>query len=69
MPVIPHPSYLPDLATADFFTTMVEIYSEMSPISDERRKFVMGPTCYPTKHILELEKLLQAVNRQWRGVL
>jgi hypothetical protein len=29
----------------------------------------MGPTRYPAKRVPELEKSLEAVYRQWRGVL
>jgi hypothetical protein len=60
------------LAPADFFVPEVEIHSERLPISDDRRdrrKFDTGPTHYPTKHVPELEKTLEAVYRQWRGVL
>jgi hypothetical protein len=41
------------------------------PISDNRRdgrKFAMGPMRYPAKRDPELEKM-EAVYRQWRGVL
>jgi hypothetical protein len=52
------------LAPADFlFVPKVEIHSERSPISDDRRdkiKFATGPTSYPAKllpdHLAELEK-------------
>jgi hypothetical protein len=54
-----------------FFVPKVEIHSERSPISDNRRarrKFATGPTRYPAKHvpgrIPELEKTLEAVYRQ-----
>jgi hypothetical protein len=77
MTVIPQPPYSPDLAPADFFfVPEVGIHSERSPISDDRkdgRKFAMGPMHYPTKrvlgHVPELKKKLEAVYRQWRGVL
>jgi hypothetical protein len=32
-----------------FFVPNVEIHSERLPISDDRRKFAMGPTRYPRK--------------------
>jgi hypothetical protein len=67
--VIPQLPYSPDLAPAAFFVPEVEIHSERSPISDDRRKFAMGPTHNPAKRVPELEKMLEAVYRQWRGVL
>jgi hypothetical protein len=68
--VVPQLSYSPDLAPAAFFfVPEVEIHSERSLISDDRRKFTMGPTRYPINYIPELEKTLEAVYRQWRGVL
>jgi hypothetical protein len=71
--VVPQLPYSPDLAPADFFfAPEVEIHSERSPISDDRRdrrKFATGPTCYPAKRVPELEKMMEAVYRQWRGVL
>jgi hypothetical protein len=73
MTVAPQPPYSPDLALEDFFfVPEVEIHSERWPISDdrrERRKFAMGSTSYPAKHVSELEKILEAVYRQWRGEL
>jgi hypothetical protein len=73
--VIPELPYSPDLAPADFFVPEVEIYSERSPISDDRRdrrNVAMGPMYCPTKrvlgHVPELEKM-GAVYKQWRGVL
>jgi hypothetical protein len=65
------------LVPADFsFVPEVEIHSERLLISDgrrERRKFAMGLMRYPSKCIPgcvpELEKTLEAVYRQWRGVL
>jgi hypothetical protein len=73
MTVVPQPPYCPNLAPADFlFAPKVEIHSERSPISDDRRarrKFAMGLVRYPAKHIPELEKTLEAVYRQWREVL
>jgi hypothetical protein len=42
-----------------FFVPEVEINSERSPISDnrrDRRKFVYGPSRYPTKRVPELKK-------------
>jgi hypothetical protein len=42
-------------------------------MTKERRKFTMGPMCYCAKHIPgcvpELEKMLEAVYKQCRGVL
>jgi hypothetical protein len=35
----------------------------------ERRKFSMGPTCYPAKRVPELETILEVVYRHWKGVL
>jgi hypothetical protein len=71
--VIPQLPYFPDLAPAYFFfVPEVEIHSERLPISDDRRdrrKFATGPTRYPAKRVPELEKKLEAVYRQWRGVL
>jgi hypothetical protein len=55
-----------------FLFSKVEIHSEGSLISDNRRarrKFTTGPTRYPAKHVPELDKMLEAVYRQWRGVL
>jgi hypothetical protein len=73
----PQLRYSPDLAPADlFFVSEVEIHSDRSPISDDRRdrtKFATGPTRYPANcdpgRVSELEKTLEAVYRQWRGVL
>jgi hypothetical protein len=49
------------LAPADFFfVPEVEIHSQGSPISDDRRdrrKFDNGPTRCPAKHVPELEKV------------
>jgi hypothetical protein len=68
--VIPQPPYSPDLVPADFFfVPEVEIHSERSPISDDRRdrrKFATGPTHCPTKRVPELEETLEAMYRQWR---
>jgi hypothetical protein len=53
------------------FVPDVDIHSARLPISDnrrERRKFTTGLRHYPTKHFPELEKTLEAVYRQWRGV-
>jgi hypothetical protein len=55
-----------------FFVPEVEMRCERSPISDnrkDRRKFAMGPMCYPAKRVPKLEKTLEALYRQWRGVL
>jgi hypothetical protein len=55
-----------------FVVPEVKIRPERSPISDnrrDRRKFAMETTHYPVKRVKELEKLLEAVYRQWRGVL
>jgi len=39
----------------------------------DRRKFDMGPSCHPAKHIPghvpEVGKMLGAVYQEWRGVL
>jgi hypothetical protein len=54
-----------------FFVPEVEIHTERSLISDDRRdrrKFATGPTRYPAKRVPGLEKTLEAVYRQWRGV-
>jgi hypothetical protein len=67
--LIPQLPYSPDLAPADFFVPEVEIHSERSPISDDRRNFATGPMRYPAKHIPGLEKTLEEVYKQWRGVL
>jgi hypothetical protein len=60
MTVIPQLPYSPDLTPAVFFyVPKVEIHSERSPISDNRRakrKFATGPTRYPAKRVPELEK-------------
>jgi transposase len=64
MTVVPQSPYSPDLAPADFFVHKVEIHSERSLISDDRRKFATGPTHYPAKPITELEKTLEVVYRQ-----
>jgi hypothetical protein len=40
---------------------VVEILSEMYPISDDRRKFAMGSMRYPAKRAPELEETLEAV--------
>jgi hypothetical protein len=74
MTVVPQPTYSPDMAPADIFSFVlkVEIHSERSPVSDnrrDRRKFTMGPTHYPAKCIPKLEKKLEAVNRHWWSVL
>jgi hypothetical protein len=72
--VIPQPPYSWLLRT--FFVPRVEIHPEGSPISDDtraRREFATGPKRYAAKRVLgripELEKTLEAVYRQWRGVL
>jgi hypothetical protein len=55
-----------------FLVPEVEIHSGRSPISDDRidrRKSAMGPTHYPAKRVPELKKMLEALYRQWRGVL
>jgi hypothetical protein len=70
--VVLQPPYFPDLAPEGFPPPQIEIHSERSLISDDRRarsKFAMGPMRYPTKRIPELEKTLESVYRQWRGVL
>jgi hypothetical protein len=66
-----------DLAPADFFLApKVEIYSEMWPISDNRRdtkKFTMRRTRYPTKHVpgcvTELGIMLEALYWRWKGAV
>jgi len=71
------PPYFPDLAPADFFLVPeVEILTKRSQISDgraDRRKFAMGPSRHPAKHVpgrvSGLEKTLGAVYQEWRGVL
>jgi hypothetical protein len=67
MTVIPQPPYSPDLAVQTFVPD-VEIHSEKLSISN-RRKFATGPTHYTTNRVPELENPLEAVYRQWRGVL
>jgi hypothetical protein len=59
-----------------FFVHKFENHSEMSPISDDRwarRKFATGPTRYSGNRVpglvLELQRMLEAVYREWRGVL
>jgi hypothetical protein len=59
-----------------FFVHKVENHSEMPPISDDRRarrKFATGPTRYRGNRVpglvLELQRMLEAVYREWRGVL
>jgi hypothetical protein len=59
-----------------FLFPEVEILTKKSLISDgrgDRRKFSMGPSRYPAKHVPghvpELEKTLGAVYQGWRGVL
>jgi hypothetical protein len=55
-----------------FFVPEVEIHSERSPISDDRRDtrdFATGPTRYPAKRVPELERTLGVRYKQWRGVL
>jgi hypothetical protein len=45
-----------------FFVPKVDIHSERSPISDDRRarrKFATGPVRYPAKRVPELEKTLE----------
>jgi hypothetical protein len=58
--LVPQPPHSPDLAPADFsFVPEVEIHSERSPISEDRRdrrNFATGPTRYPAKRVPELEK-------------
>jgi hypothetical protein len=52
MTVVPQPPYSPDLALQTIFVPEVEINSERSPISDnrrDRRKFATGPTYCPAK--------------------
>jgi hypothetical protein len=75
--VVPQLYYPPDLVPPDFsFVPKVEIDSDRSPISEDRRarrKFAKGPMRYLTKCvpgcISKLEKTLEEVYRQWRGVL
>jgi hypothetical protein len=72
MTIIPQPSYSPDLIHADFFfVPKVELHPERSLISGNgrgRKKFATEPMHYPTQCIPELEKMLIAAYRQWRGV-
>jgi hypothetical protein len=71
MTLVPQLPYSPDLAPEDFLVLEVEIHSERSPISDDRRdrrNVAKGPTRYPAKRVPELEKT-GAVYKQWRGVL
>jgi hypothetical protein len=59
------------LRTFFLFVPEVEIHSERSPTSDDRRdrrNFDTGPTRYPAKRVPELEKT-GAVYKQRRGVL
>jgi len=71
--VVPQPSYSPDLVPADLFLVPeVEILTKRSPISDgrgDRRKFDMGPSRHPAKHVPGLEETLGTVYQEWRGVL
>jgi hypothetical protein len=73
MTVITQQPYSQDLAPADFvFFPEVDIHSKRSPISDDRRdrrKFFMGPMHYLAKRVSKLEKTMEAVYRQCRGVL
>jgi hypothetical protein len=42
-----------------FLVPKIKILTKRSPISDgrgDRRKFDMGPSCHPAKHVPELEK-------------
>jgi hypothetical protein len=59
-----------------FLVPEVEILTKMSPISNgrgDRRKFDMGPSRHPAKHIPglvpELEETLGVVYQERRGVL
>jgi hypothetical protein len=77
MSVISQLPYFPDLAPANFLlflrlkSTLIGL-----PISDSRRDrriFATGPMRYPARcvpgHIPELEKTLEAVCKQWKGIL
>jgi hypothetical protein len=62
--VIQQPPCFPHLAPVEFFVPKVEIHSERSPILDgrkDRRKFTMGPMCYPAKRVPELAKTLESI--------
>jgi len=59
-----------------FSVPTVEILTERSPISDDkrdRRKLDTGPSRHPAKQVPgrvpELKKTLGAVYQEWRGVL
>jgi hypothetical protein len=76
MTVVPQPPYSTFDPCRLCFVAEVEMHSERSPISDDRRdrrKFAMGLMRYPTNCISgcipELEKTLEVVYKQWRGVL
>jgi hypothetical protein len=61
--VVPQPPYSPDLVPADFFL-FPKLKSTLKGSDNRRarRKFATG-------RVPELEKTLEAVYRQWRGVL
>jgi hypothetical protein len=66
----PKPPHYPDLVPADFLSPKGEIYSERSPISDDRRdtrKFATVPTPYPAKRFPELENVGSGVEAVWGG--
>jgi len=77
MTVVPQPPYSPDLVPTDFFLfPRWKSSLKGQRISDsrgDRRKFDMGPSRRPTKHVPghvpEMEKKLGAVYREWKGVL
>jgi len=55
-----------------FLVPEFEILTKRSPISDsrgDRRKFYVGPSRHPTKHVPELKKALGVMYQEWRGVL
>ena len=55
-----------------FIVLEVEILPKMSPISDgrgDRKKIDTGPSRRPAKHLPEMEKTLEEVCQEWRGVL
>jgi transposase len=66
MTVVPHPPYStnPPPPHRLYFVSKVEYHSERSLISDERRKFAMGPRCYRIKCMPDMEETLEAVYGQ-----
>jgi hypothetical protein len=68
MTVAPQLPYSPDLAPADFL-----LFLKLKSNIRERTKLAKGPMRHPAKHvpgrIPELEKTLETMYKQWRGVL